>query len=81
MPHKQKRKGKKVYSQVRLLGYFVKKKKMLTSAKLSLFHYGYRPLIEYPPAANRENPIALGIRKIKRVGQKKTKNTKCGYIM
>jgi hypothetical protein len=55
---------------------------MLTSAKLSLFHYGYRPLIEYPPAANRENPIALGIRKIKRVGQKKkTKNTKCGYIM
>lgn len=46
---------------------------MLTSAKLSLFHYGYRPLIEYPPAANRENPIALGIRKIKNGGPEKNR--------
>lgn len=44
---------------------------MLTSAKLSLFHYVSGPLIQYPPAENRENLIASGIRKIKRGTEKK----------
>lgn len=35
---------------------------MLTSDKLSLFHYVYGPFIQHPPAESGENLIASGIR-------------------
>lgn len=41
--------------------------KMLTSAKLLLFHYIYGPLIQYPPGENwGKKIIVAGIRKIKK---------------
>ena len=53
------------------MGYSVFLKEMLTSAKLSLFHYVYGPLIQYSAAENGKNLIASGIRKIKREIEKK----------
>lgn len=44
---------------------------MLTSDKLSLFHYVYGPLIQHPTAESGENLIASGLRIEIRIERKK----------
>jgi hypothetical protein len=66
-------KGEKNIWPVKLMGYSIFFN--VNFSQLLLFHYVSGSLIQYPPAENRENLIASGIRKIKRgIEKEKTDN-------